>query len=309
MAAAEAVTLRQGRASVDLDRRGAVITGFRWRRRDGREGSVMRDGLGYDGDPLKASCFPMLPFCNRVRDNRFTLDGAEYRLAPNQPWDRHYLHGDGWLSRWNVVDRSDTSVTFGMRYDGGLASPYAYSAEIRYRLQDEALTVTLSVRNEAPRVLPFGLGLHPYFRLTPRTTLQAAATGWFAEEAEFLPGALGLVPQEVDFSASRSLPRHWINNGFTGWDGTAEIVWPEQQLALAIRCSPLFRHYFVFMSDTRFEPGFADDYFCFEPMTHCADAHNAADLGGLVALARGESLSAEVTFTPHDHVSAAESET
>ena len=304
MAAAEAVTLRQGRASVDLDRRGAVITGFRWRRHDGREGSVMRDGAGHDGDPLKASCFPMLPFCNRVRDNQFTIGGADYRLAPNQPWDRHYLHGDGWLSHWSVVHQSDTSVTFGMRYDGGLASPYAYSAEVLYRLNDEGLTVMLTARNETPQVLPFGLGLHPYFGLTPRTTLQAAATGWFAEEAEFLPGAFGLVPEEVDFSMPRSPPRHWINNGFTGWDGTAEIVWPEQQLALGIRCSPMFRHYFVFMSDTRFEPRFANDYFCFEPMTHRADAHHAADLGGLVALARGESLSAEVTLTPRDDVSA-----
>jgi aldose 1-epimerase len=190
MAAAEAVTLRQGRASVDLDRRGAVISGFRWRKRDGGEGTVMRDGAGHDGDPLMASCFPMLPFCNRARDNRFISDGADYRFAPNQSWDRHYLHGDGCLSRWNVVDQSDTSVTFGMRYDGGLASPYVCSAEILYRLHDEGLTVTLAARNEAPQTLPFGLGLHPYFALTPHTTLQAAATGWFAEEAELLPGLL-----------------------------------------------------------------------------------------------------------------------
>jgi aldose 1-epimerase len=103
------------------------------------------------------------------------------------------------------------------------------------------------------------------------------------------------------FATEPRLPRHWINNGFTGWNGRAEIVWPEHELAVAITSGVCFHDYFVFMSDTRFEPEFAEDYFCFEPMTHRADAHHAVDLGGLVVLAPGASLTGEVRFKPHDH--------
>jgi aldose 1-epimerase len=92
------------------------------------------------------------------------------------------------------------------------------------------------------------------------------------------------------FATEPRLPRHWINNGFT-----------EHELAVAITSGVCFHDYFVFMSDTRFEPEFAEDYFCFEPMTHRADAHHAVDLGGLVVLAPGASLTGEVRFKPHDH--------
>jgi aldose 1-epimerase len=297
---ATAIALRSGRIEVDLDRRGAVISGFRWRKADGTTASVMRDGAMHGGDPLKASCFPLLPFGNRVRDNRFSFNGQAFTLTPNQPWDRHYLHGDGWLTRWNVLATTDSEVSFGMQHAAGPESPYAFAAEILYKLRADVLSVTLTVSNQSEQPLPFGLGLHPYFPLTPRTTLQASATGWFVEEAEFMPGTLEAVPDALDFSEARRPPRQWINNGFTGWNGRAKIVWPENSLALTITGSTGFRDYFVFMSDTRFEPGFLGDYFCFEPMTHRADAHNMEALGGLAVLAPGETLRGCVSFTPHE---------
>jgi aldose 1-epimerase len=299
---ANGIALRRGRLAVDVDRRGAVITAFRWQRADGICCAAMRDGAAHGGDPLKASCFPLLPFGNRVRDNRFTFGGRGFALSPNQPWDRHYLHGDGWLTGWAIIDRGEAEVTLGMRHAAGTTTPYAYSAEIRYHLLNEALSVSLTVRNEAPHALPFGLGLHPYFPLTALTKLQAVATGWFVEEAEFMPGAMAAVPNALDFSKPRQPPRHWINSGFTGWNGHARISWPETGVSLGISCGAAFGDYFLFMSDAAFEPSFAQDYFCFEPMTHRADAHHATDLGGLVELAPGAALSGEVVFEPRDDV-------
>jgi aldose 1-epimerase len=298
------ITLRNGRLVVELDRRGAVISSFRWRKTNNTSVPVLRDGAAHAGGPLKASCFPLLPFGNRVRGNCFTFGGQNFTLKPNQPWDRHYLHGDGWLTCWTAIAETAMEATLTMRHGMEATNPYAYAATIVYRLLNDALFVTMTVTNEAEQALPFGLGLHSYFPLTPQTTLQAPATGWFAEEAEFLPGARGAVPSALDFSNGCRLPRYWINNGFTGWNGRAEITWPEDELAIAITASACFRDYFVFMSDTRFEPEFAEDYFCFEPMTHHADAHHAADLGGLVILDPGASFTGEVRFEPHDHVAA-----
>ncbi|MCB8883753.1 aldose 1-epimerase [Acidisoma cellulosilytica] len=294
-------TLSQGPLAVDLDRRGAVICGFRWTGPAGVTQHLMRDARHHDGDPLKASCFPLLPFCNRVRDNRFQLHGRDYYLQPNQPWDRHYLHGDGWLNDWQVLDLGSDTIRFALRRKANAQSPYNYEAEIVYRLSvapQPTLAVALSIRNLANETMPFGLGLHPYFPLTPMMTLRARASGFFSEEAEFMPGPLTAIPPDLDFAERRSPPRHWINNGFKGWNGKAEIIWPEHDLGLHIDADPAFQDFFVFMSDTAFEPDFAGDYFCFEPMTHEADAHHAADLGGLKLLAPGETLNAAVRFTP-----------
>jgi aldose 1-epimerase len=296
----DAIILRAGQLTAMLDRRGAVIAAFQWRGTDGVEIPLMRSNAAYAGDPLTASCFPLLPFCNRVRDNRFSFEGRPYSFEANQPWDRHYLHGDGWLTDWDVRAQTPTSVIFAMQRAPDASSPYAYAATIAATLTPDRLRLTLGIENTGDRALPFGLGLHPYFPLTAATTLYAPAQSFFTEEAEFMPGERLQVPDDLDFARPRTPPRRWINNGFSGWDGHAEIMWSERGLALRIAADAAFRDYFVFMSDTRFEPGFAGDYFCFEPMTHHADAHHAADLGGLVVLAPGQLLSGSVSFSPRE---------
>ena len=46
--------------------------------------------------------FPMLPLANRVAGNRFIFQGREIVL-PRHHADAHFfLHGDGWLQRWDA---------------------------------------------------------------------------------------------------------------------------------------------------------------------------------------------------------------
>jgi aldose 1-epimerase len=293
-----AIQLEAGRLTLGLDRRGAVITRFSCLGADGIERPLMRRAASYAGDPLTSGCFPMLPFGNRVRGNRFSFGAADYALEPNQPWDRHYLHGDGWLSVWEIVESAPRSATLAMRRRSDLRSPYAYEATLGFVLSEAELEIRLCVLNVGAAALPFGLGLHPFFPLTPHTMLQASARRFFSEEAGFMPGEAGDIPATLDFTTAQPLPRHWINNGFAGWDGQADILWPEHGLGLRIRADGAFEHYFLFVSDRSFEPGFKDDYFCFEPMTHAANGHHAPSLGGLAALAPGQQLSGTVLFQP-----------
>lgn len=85
-------TLSHGALKLDVSDQGGVIEGF-WRDttpllRPGKKNGVATD----------ASCFPLVPFANRVSGNRFVWQGREYQLQPNVEWDAHYLHGDGWAS-------------------------------------------------------------------------------------------------------------------------------------------------------------------------------------------------------------------
>ena len=246
---------------------------------------------------LKAGLFPLVPFGNRVAGNAFTFNGRTYRLAANTDGDPHSLHGDGWLGLWSPIACSETRLELAFRHAATADSPYVYSATEQIAVDDQSFDVALSVINEGERPLPFGLGLHPFFPFTPQTTLKAKASHYWTETAQFLPDRQEALPADLDFNHPRPLPAHWVNNGFEGWDGKATIRWPERGLALRISGSPEFDRYFVFVSDDRFEPGFRRDYFCFEPMTHRADAHHAADLGGLRVLVPGEQLSGHIRFS------------
>lgn len=258
----------------------------------------------YAGDPDadfrvgSAASFPLVPFGNRVAGNTFTFGGREYVLTPNTKWDPLHLHGDGWLADWSLIARAADRVEMALLHAPGEGTPYAYEARQVVSLERDTLSLALSVRNTGPDRMPFGIGHHPFLPLTPGTTLQARARAYWAERAGFLPDAKEFRPDELNFDQPRSLPRHWVNNGFEGWDGHATVIWPERELTLAIEADSCFGRYFVFVSDTAFEPAYAGDYFCFEPMSHAADGHHHADLGGLCVLAPGEVLAGTVKFHP-----------
>lgn len=131
-------TLSHGPLKLDVSDQGGVIEGF-WRDttpllRPGKKSGVATD----------ASCFPLVPFANRVSGNRFVWQGREYQLQPNVEWDAHYLHGDAWLGQWQCVSRSEDSLCLVYEHRSGV---YHYRVSQAFHLTADTLTVTLSVTN------------------------------------------------------------------------------------------------------------------------------------------------------------------
>ena len=244
----------------------------------------------------RSACFPLVPFGNRVRGNRFVYDGVTYALTPNTDWDEHYLHGDGWTTEWQVAERTRSLARVVMRHDDA-GTPYRYEAAQTFAIDESTLELRLEVVNRGDTALPFGLGWHPYFPLTASTTLRAPASALWLEGAGWLPTERAAVPADLDFTAARELPRRWVNHGFEGWDGACEIAWPDRRARLKLGADGLFGRYFLFVSDPKFEAGYNFEFFAFEPMSHCANAHNLPDGGGLHRLSPGEALSGGVRLT------------
>jgi len=283
-------TLTQGALRLEVSPLGGVIEGF-WQ----QDIPLLRPGKK-SGVATESSCFPLVPFGNRVSGNRFVWQGREYQLSPNVAWDAHYLHGDGWLGEWQCVSHSDDRLVLTYRQRDGV---YRYQATQVFRLTEQGLTVTLSVVNEGEATLPFGLGWHPYFPLAPQTRVQAKASGYWLEREQWLAGEFTeALPPALDFNQPASLPRCWLNNGFAGWDGVARIEQPQAGYRLTLKTEPPAPCYFMFVSDPAFDKGYAFDFFCLEPMSHAPDDHHRAQGGQLTALAPGESSSLRMTLTP-----------
>jgi aldose 1-epimerase len=83
-----------------------------------------------------------------------------------------------------------------------------------------------------------------------------------------------------------------LDNCFTAWDGTADIL--AGRASLRIEASAVFRQLQVFT------PTWAD-FFCVEPISHVPDAVNRSDLPidqAMHILEPNETLSGTVRFTP-----------
>lgn len=271
--------LRDGDLAIRISRRGGALTSATYRGL-----SFMVGAGGPRGD---LASFPLVPFGNRAEGNTFHFDGRDYRFRPNSA-DPLYLHGDGWIERWDVEAVDRRGVRLSLSHHADAVSPYRYQAEQEIRIEDDAVVLDLSVRNDGDGRLPFGLGQHPFFLRTPATRLTIRCDRFWEERAGHLPGREAPLPVDLDFSDGALLPGRWVNNAFAGWDGHATIAWPELGLWAEIEAERIFGRYMLFMPVER------TDFFCLEPMSHLPNGHHMPDLGGLMILAPGESLSGRV---------------
>jgi aldose 1-epimerase len=291
------IDLQAGFFSARVSTSGGLLLDFSWLM-DGRRIPLLRPAQD-DADARSSACYPLVPFGNRVRNNRFAFEGRTHSLSPNTSWDPHYLHGDGWLAEWSLLSRSCNEVQIGYSHQGH-GTPYSYDVRQTVTLSAHGLGLHMRVDNTGEDALPFGLGWHPFFPLTEQTTLCAKARRFWTETEGWLPGEPADIPPELDFSRPSPLPNRWINNGFESWSGEAQITWPENRTALTLTADPLFQHAVIFLSDSNFNPEFRRNYFCFEPMSHLANGHNLPGLGDLKVLRRGESLEGSIQLQPHE---------
>jgi aldose 1-epimerase len=265
---------------------GGAITAFRAGGQD-----LMRPGPdGAFADVLQASSFPLVPYCNRIRDGVFTFRGREIRIAPNLPPQKHPLHGTGWRAAWTVTraDASSAEVT----YDHAAGAwPWTFRAVQTFALDEGGLDWRLVCENTDREPMPCGLGVHPYFPSNAETVLDLNTTGVWTVDEEVMPVALEPSTGRYDLR-ERRIDGADLDNGYEGWDGRAEVLWPDRGLALRI-LSPGATRFQVYSPR---EGGL----FCAEPATHANAALNRPEgeraEHGLRVLAPGESMRLDVRF-------------
>ena len=241
------------------------------------------------------SCFPMVPFSNRIREARFHFRGRLIQLPQNFSPEPHAIHGHGWREAWEVIDRSERGATIEYRHAAD-EWPWAYRARQVFALEPDRLTVRMSVTNESSDPMPVGFGLHPYFVRTPEARVRAAVRSMWRADANAMPSELVQPPAALLLDGPGLSPDATpLDNNFIGFGGQAVIEWPEWKARLRMTADPVFSCLVVYTPPGR-------DFFCAEPATNCIDAFNLADVGrtdtGMLVVAPAETLSGLVTLTP-----------
>lgn len=244
------------------------------------------------GDPHAMGCFPLLPYGNRLGHARFAWRGTEYTLKRNFGDQPHTIHGAGWQRRWAVAEASSRSVTLTLDHQPDQSWPFAFEAIVAYALEGTGLKVTMSLTNRHHAPAPAGIGLHPFFPKAYSPELRFLASGVWTNGADSLPLRHGALPEEWRHHEPRPVLASRLDNCFTGWSGSADIL--AGPASLRMEASEAFRNVQVFT------PIWAD-FFCVEPVSHVPDALNRPDLSAdqaMDVLAPGETLVGNIHLRP-----------
>ncbi|HSW16555.1 MAG TPA: aldose 1-epimerase [Ramlibacter sp.] len=251
-------------------------------------------------DPLSMGSFPLVPFCDRIRDGRASFEGREIHFPLNHPHEdsAHPLHGMGWLLPWMVLDAGPTHAELALDMQASLAWPWSWSARQRFELTDQGLQVDMRIVNQDDVAMPAGIGHHPCFPHTPGTRLAASMAAIWTADHDQMPVALeegGLVDRLRDGVTLAELD---LGNNFVGWGHEARIDWPADSQGPARHLlmkadAPL--DYFALSSPRGF------DHFCAAPVSQCADwlnllpSYGPGPLGG-ARVAAGAFLAARFSL-------------
>ena len=248
------------------------------------------------------SCFPLIPFSNRIAWGRFSFGGESFQLDKNFGDHPHTIHGNAWQRAWDVGSTSASGAELTLEHDpahdptAGSHWPFRYSARLAYGLHADGLTVTITIVNTDSRAQPVGLGLHPYQPRTPQTAIAFQAASVWHTGADSLPDARLPVEGHWSFDPGHVITPPPLDNCYAAWAGRAVITRPEHGLRLTIAADDIFRHVVVYTPDGK-------PYFAVEPASNMTDAINRMDSvpdHGLRVLQPGDTLQRQVRFTVED---------
>lgn len=165
--AVELYTLKSGKIQVQLTTFGARIVSIRTPDRNSKLADII---LGYNSlneyvaDTKTYFGGTVGRYANRIRGGRFTIDGHEYRIPPNN--NGNALHGgpvgfDRWV--WQSRKVADGVEMTLVSPDGDQGFPGTLTATVRYTLRGTALRMDYSATTDKPTVVNFTN--HAFFNL------------------------------------------------------------------------------------------------------------------------------------------------
>jgi len=206
------------------------------------------------------------------------------RLEPNLPPSA--IHGLGFDKSWDVVERSEATVTM-MCELRGLGWPFGGRARQTLRLDVNSLVLELEV-GEYRRAGPAGLGWHPWFVRTPGADLEIRVD---ASEALVLDA-----DQVPTGEVRRVSPREDLRSGPPVGDRQLDHVYVRTKSPAIVRWADLELRIEYGMSLQTVVVHTPPEGICVEPQTMWPNAPLLAAAGvrdtGLRTLEPGESVSA-----------------
>ncbi|GAB3616329.1 aldose 1-epimerase family protein [Okibacterium endophyticum] len=228
-----------------------------------------------------ASGIVFVPWPNRVRDGRWTLDGEPQQLDITEVDKNNAIHGLLRFTSFRPSERTESKVLLGARVNPQHGYPFALETSVCYELVDAGLEITHRVTNMSDAPAPVAIGAHPFFTIgdvEPQDlTVTLNCTTHFSVDERLLPAGEHTVDDtEFDLRGGRVLSELSLDDGFGGAvmrDGISEHhLAAADGRTLTIWGDDNFPYWQVFTTERY--PGQAKAV-AIEPMSAPADAFNS----------------------------------
>ena len=254
---------------------------------------LLRPSSSQETEANQSALFPMLPYASFIQEGRFPYFGIVRTVEKNSPFSKFPMHGDVWRANLNLEEQSETSLVLSYHHDKKQGFPFSYDAKVKYTLRENIFEVVLTLKNNSVLPMPFGMGLHPFFKREADTFVQFEADKiWFRGDDPIL-GHPYTAPANLNFKDGHQISGNGMNISFGSWNSRATVSYPSKNISVDILADNSFRHLILYAPKGK-------DFFCLEPVTNTPDAFNLASVGifgtGIQSLGPNQTVSGKIEF-------------
>ncbi len=173
-----------------------------------------------------ASGVVLVPWPNRIRDGRYSFDGADLQLAISEPKFGNASHGLLRFGTYEPIEQSDERLVLGADVVPQTGYPFHLRTRVTFSLQRDGLHVAHDIENIGATTAPVALGVHPYLQIggvaTADLVVRSTGTTTLVLDDRNIPVDEVPVGTGTDLRAGVRLGDAALDNGYRGLERDAE---------------------------------------------------------------------------------------
>lgn len=173
-----------------------------------------------------ASGVVLVPWPNRIRDGRYSFDGADLQLAISEPKFGNASHGLLRFGTYEPIEQSDERLVLGADVVPQTGYPFHLRTRVTFSLQRDGLHVAHDIENIGATTAPVALGVHPYLQIggvaTADLVVRSTGTTTLVLDDRNIPVDEIPVATGTDLRAGVRLGDAALDNGYRGLQRDAE---------------------------------------------------------------------------------------
>jgi aldose 1-epimerase len=236
--------------------------------------------------------FPLMPYSGPLFGLGFTFAGEVFHLDRTVREEPTATHGDAWIARLGIKRQSQEDILLIYQHvprEGTF--PFRWDGEIAFAVAENVFSISLRVTSRDHRLMPVGIGFHPYFPKPPGTRLRFNAVAvWPPDAPEAVKRACEPIPPGLDFTDGLDVSEVVLDRLYEGWDGRAELTLPDGWRTVVEADGAL--------SKLQLYSAWDYPYVCVEPVSNANDGFNRMAAGvpchGVRVLDPGQSIEGEI---------------
>ncbi len=122
-------------------------------------------GFDTNQENLKSAGDILIPWPNRIKDGKWTLEGKELQLKVNETERNNAIHGLIRDLKHIVVVRKESYVVLRARIVSSTGYPFTLEVETKYELELNELKISHKITNFSKNQAPVAFGAHPYLKI------------------------------------------------------------------------------------------------------------------------------------------------